>query len=309
MQILDDADLDRLLPMKDAVKVIESGLLAKGEGRLVAPPRHWVKFAHGSLGFTIGGHDVEGGSVGFRVYSVFEGTAVRDTQATLVFDSGTGQLKGAVVGDRVGIVRTGAIGAVALKYLANRTSKRIGVLGSGPQAWAQLEGAMTQLPIRQVRVFSPTPEHRNEFARRAVKAFSVDAKAVDAARKAVEESDVVICSTTSETPVLESSWIHPGLHITTMGRKTKSHHEIDAGVADKAMVIATDSLAQLRAYSEPHLLEGTASWDRVLELSDIVSGKTWGRTNAGQVTLFLSSGLAGTEVLIAAEALRRSATA
>jgi len=306
MQILGDADLDRLVPMKDAVKVIEEGLRAHGEGNLVAPPRHWVKFAHGSLGFTIGGCDVDGGSVGFRVYSVFEGGAESDTQATLVFDSRTGGLKGAVFGDRLGIVRTGAIGGVALKYLANRSSERIGVLGSGPQAWAQLEGAMTQLPIRRVRVFSPTREHRGEFAQRAATTFSVDAKAVETPRKAVDDSEVVICSTTSATPVLESGWVHPGLHITTMGRKTKTHHEIDVGVAEKAVVLATDSLAQIRAYSEPHLLEGTPSWNRILELSDIVTGKSRGRINAAQVTLFLSTGIAGTEVLLAAEALRRA---
>ncbi|HXY47485.1 MAG TPA: ornithine cyclodeaminase family protein [Thermoplasmata archaeon] len=307
MKILGDKDIDRLIPMKDAVQLIEAGFRAKSEGHLVAPPRHWVKFVHGSLGFTIGGDDVDGGSVGFRVYSIFEGDTKSDTQATLVFDSRTGGLEGGVVGDRLGIVRTGAIGGVALKYLANASSEQIGVLGSGPQAWAQLEGAMTQLSIRRVRVFSPTREHRNDFARRAAKTFAIDAKAVETARATVDDSDVVICSTTSATPVLESDWVHPGLHVTTMGRKTKTHHEIDVGIAEKAVLLATDSLAQLRAYPEPHLLEGTPSWDRILELSDIVTGKNRGRTNAAQVTLFLSTGLAGTEVLIAAEALRRSA--
>lgn len=307
MQVLGDADLDRLVPMKDAVKVVEAGFRAKSEGHLVAPPRHWLDFAHGALGFTIGGHDVDSGSIGFRVYSVFEGGNPGDTQATLVYNPRTGQLEGAVFGDRLGILRTGAIGGVALKYLANRSSKQIGIFGSGPQAWAQLEGAMTQLPIRRVRVFSPTREHRNDFARRAAATFSVDAKAVESPRKVVDDSDVVVCSTTSATPVLESDWVHPGLHITTMGRKTKTHHEIDVQLAEKAVVLATDSLAQLRAYTEPHLLDGTPSWDRILDLSEIVAGKVRGRTNAAQVTLFLSTGLAGTEVLVAAEALRRSA--
>ena len=110
MKILGDKDVDRLVPMKDAVKLIEAGFRAQSEGHLVAPPRHWVEFVHGSLGFTIGGYDVDGGSVGLRVYSVFEGETKSDTQATLVFDARTGGLEGALVGNRLGIVRTGAIG-------------------------------------------------------------------------------------------------------------------------------------------------------------------------------------------------------
>lgn len=306
MLVLNDSDVDRLLPMADAVKVVEAGFLAKSEGHLVAPPRHFVDFSHGSLGFTIGGQDSERGKVGFRVYALFEAGARGETQATLVFDRQTGELEGAVIGDRLGVVRTGAIGGVALKYLANRVADRIGIFGSGPQAWAQVEAAMTQLPIRQLRVFSPTPDHRNEFAQRASSTFCIDARPADSARTVVEDSDVLLCSTTSASPVFESAWLRPGVHVTSMGRKTKVKHEIEPELAQRAEVLVTDSPAQLRAYPEPHLLEGTPSWDRISDLAEIVAGKAPGRTRPDQVSLFLSTGLAGTEVLIAAEILRRS---
>lgn len=59
----------------------------------------------------------------------------------------------------------------------------------------------------------------------------------------------------------------------------KVKHEIDAEPAQRADVLATDSPAQLRAYPEPHLLEETPSWDRVVDLAEMVAGKADGRTH------------------------------
>jgi alanine dehydrogenase len=45
---------------------------------------------------------------------------------------------------------------------------------------------------------------------------------------------------------------------------------------------------------------------RIAELSDIATGKVPGRRLANDVTLFFSVGLAGTEVVVAGEVLRRA---
>ncbi len=312
MKTLTDADVDRLLPMKDAILVMEGAFRAKAEGHLVSPPRFYVRFSRGTLAFTVGGDDVGGSAVGFRVYNTFPG-AKEDggvhpdrTQVTMVFDAGSGALQGTILGTRLGVLRTSAIGGTALKYLANPAAERIGFIGSGLQAKAQLDAAVSVLSLKGLRVFSPTPAHRQEFARRAAEKYGLAARAVDTAREAAENSDVVICSTDSARPVIEAEWIRPGTHVTTMGSKTTSEHEIGPAVAQQADVVASDSPAQLSAYSEPHILQGTGAWTRVIDLADIVSGRKTGRTAAGQRTLFLSEGLAGTEVLLAAELLRRA---
>jgi len=312
VKTLNDADVDRLLPMKDAIHVMEDAFRAKSEGHLVSPPRHYVPFHHGSLVFTVGGDDVGASAVGFRIYNTFPG-ATEDggvhpdrTQVTMVFDARNGALQGTVLGTRLGVLRTSAIGGTALKYLANPTAERLGFVGSGLQARAQLEAAVAVLPLRNLRVFSPTRTHREEFARWAAEKYGLVADAAQSAREVVDSSEVVICSTVSARPVIEAEWIHPGTHVTTMGSKTTSAHEIGAPVAEQADVIASDSPTQLSAYSEPHILQGTAAWDRVIDLADIVAARTTGRTAVSQRTLFLSEGLAGTEVLLAAELLRRA---
>jgi ornithine cyclodeaminase/alanine dehydrogenase-like protein (mu-crystallin family) len=312
MLTLTDADVDRLLPMKDAIHVMEGAFRAKSEGHLVSPPRFYVRFGHGSLVFTVGGDDSRASIAGFRVYNTFP-AAMEDggvhpdrTQATMVFDTANGALQGTILGSRLGVLRTSAIGGTALKYLANPTAERIGFIGSGLQASAQLDAAMAVLPLRSLRVFSPTRSHREEFARAAAEKYGLAAESRESAREVVDSSDVVICSTLSTHPVIEAEWVRPGTHVTTMGSKTTEEHEIGPAVAEQADVIATDSPAQLSGYPEPHILRGTSAWDRVLDLAEIVSEAKKGRTAPSQRTLFLSEGLAGTEVLLAAEILRRA---
>lgn len=311
MKTLTDADVDRLLPMTDAIAVMERAFRAKRDGHLVSPPRHYVRFSRGSLVFTVGGDDVGASTVGFRLYNTFPGAAEDGgvhpdrTQVTMVFDSTNGALQGTVFGTRLGVLRTSAIGGTALKYLARPTAERIGFLGSGLQATAQLQAAAAVLPLKSVRVFSPTREHREAFARRAAETYGLEAQAVGGPREVVASSEVVICSTGSPAPVLEAEWLRPGTHVTTMGSKTKNEHEIPAAVAARSDLIATDALAQLSGYAEPHLLQGTPAWDRIVDLADIVTGHAPRRTATNQRSLFLSEGLAGTEVLLAAELLRR----
>jgi ornithine cyclodeaminase/alanine dehydrogenase-like protein (mu-crystallin family) len=307
-----DADVDRLLPMKDAIGVMEGAFRAKSEGHLVSPPRFYVPFPRGSLVFTVGGDDVGASVVGFRMYNTFPG-ATEDggvhpdrTQVTMVFDARNGALLGTILGTRLGVLRTSAIGGTALKYLANPAAKRIGFIGSGLQARAQLEAAHAVLPLETVRVFSPTPSHREEFARLASQKYGLPAEASASAREVVESSEVVICSTVGSRPVIEAEWVRPGTHVTTMGSKTKNEHEIGPAVAEQSDVIATDSPAQLSGYSEPHILDGTSAWNRIVDLASIVTSRAKGRTASTQRTLFLSEGLAGTEVLLAAELLRRA---
>ncbi|MCF7624704.1 hypothetical protein L3139_23750, partial [[Brevibacterium] frigoritolerans] len=96
----------------------------------------------------------------------------------------------------------------------------------------------------------------------------------------------------------------PGVHINTVGPKSMNGHELPIEVAGKSSVITTDSLEQLRAYSTPHFLTNTPYEQNIVQLSDIITGKTLGRTSISDVTLFCSVGLSGTEVVVAHEIMK-----
>jgi len=75
-------------------------------------------------------------------------------------------------------------------------------------------------------------------------------------------------------------------------------------LAQWSQVIATDSPEQVDSYPEPFFLLGTPERGQMLDLSEIVVGKQNGRSFPNDITLFCSVGLAGTEVVVANEALK-----
>ena len=115
-----------------------------------------------------------------------------------------------------------------------------------------------------------------------------------------------MCVTTSTTPVFDPSWLKPGAHVNTVGPRAQGESEVDASIAGRVRVVATDSLRQLRSYATPYFLTGTPWMAAMVELGDIVVGKHTGRHSPDDITLFCTAGLSGTEVAVASEALRRA---
>ncbi len=302
-QILTDEDVDCVLTMADAVRKMEDALREQAAGTLVAPPRFHVDTAGGSLVFTAGAATGPENLIGFRVYDTFKGEAPDRTQLTAVFDAKTGGFRGLIVGERIGAIRTGALGGAAVKHLARPDARFAGVLGSGRQARTQVAAVAAVRQIEQVSVYSPNPGHAERFAAEIRGSLGLSASALASARQVVENADVLICATNSPQPVFDPAWLRPGTHINTLGPKLASAHELDPGVASRARVIATDSLAQVDAYPEPFFLAG-ADRGRMVELSAVITGQAPGRTGQDDITLFCSVGLAGTEVVLAGEVLR-----
>jgi len=115
-----------------------------------------------------------------------------------------------------------------------------------------------------------------------------------------------MCVTKSTTPVFDPSWLKPGAHVNTVGPRAQGESELDASIAGRVRVVATDSLRQLRGYATPYFLADTPWMEAMVELGDIVVGQQPGRQSPEDITLFCTAGLSGTEVAVASEALRRA---
>jgi alanine dehydrogenase len=295
MRVLTDRDVEAALTAPLAVAGARRALADAHCGGLSTPPRTRIDVGELGLVITAGGYS--DGLSGFRVYGLWPG---RSDQAVLVW-SGDGTLTGIVVGTELGARRTGALGAVAVDLLARPDARRVGVVGSGAQAWTQLWALDAVRAVEHVAVFSPTPEHRDGFAERARIELGLDAHAVSEARPAVEGADIVVLATRSHTPVIESAWIEPGTHVSTVGPKAASGHETPAELAEVASIVASDAPGQAGAYAEPFF---TA---RPLEHLGrlLVAGVPARRP--GDITLYCSTGLAGSEVVIADALLRAAA--
>lgn len=302
--ILTDEDISRL-PDDAILEPIRQALLARAEGKLIAPPRFSVDAGSGSLIFTAGAETRSSNSLGFRVYGTFPDPGANQDQVTVVYDSRTGQLRGLVIGRLLGALRTAAINAIAIQTMSRQDSTRLGILGSGFQAHQHARLAMAVRDFREIKIFSPTPAHRDSFAAQLSQRGNIPVEAVQSPEEVVRFADVLICATRSTSPILDLSWLHSGMHINTIGPKFQGASELPHEVAERAQVIATDSRDQMNAYPEPFFLSDTPAEQRIIELSDIVAGKQLGRKTLEDITLFCSVGLAGTEVVLANDAIQR----
>jgi ornithine cyclodeaminase len=277
-----------------AVEAARAALIDAYQGRLESPPRIHATVGPGALVFTAGGYAE--GACGVRVYQT--GRVAAD-QAVLVWD-GDGRLRGCIVGVELGSMRTGALGAAATGALARTDAQIVSVIGSGRQAWAQLWALTAVRQIVEVRVYSPTEGHRRAFAERAAGELGLNATPVPSAQQAVVGADIVILATRSEQPVISSAWVTAGAHVNTVGPKMLSAHETPPDLAADAAVLVSDSPGQAAAYGEPFFTPR-----ELTHLGAVLCNDTPGRTSDADITMYASTGLAGSEVVVANALLNR----
>lgn len=302
--VLTDDDVDRLVSMHEAVEAVEQALVRKGAGAFVTPPRHYESIGRGLLVFTTGG-DTGEGVVGFRVYGA-GGLSNEGQQLVVVYDAATGELRGIVAGGRVGAMRTGALGGVAIKYAAREDAEIVAVIGSGIQARAQLEAAAVVRDLSDVRVYSRSAEKREAFASDMSARLDLSVSPVATPEQAIAGADIVVVATSSRAPVFDASLIQPGMHVTTI-RLGRGQHELDPRVAERAGAIFTDSMEQLHSYPGGFFLQDRI--ETITDLSGHVASDRRVRSSPGEITLYCSTGLSGTEVVVADVALRKQAIA
>ena len=295
--LIDDDDVTDQLPPRRAVAAMRAAVLGVERGEIEAPPRVAVEFGSGRLVFTCGAR--AGRWYGYRSYDSFG----RDPGEELVVlhDWSSGRVRAVAAGRALGPLRTGAVGGLAADLLARPDAHHLGLVGSGRQAWTQLWATSAVRLLESVTVYSPNAERRRRFAERAEHELGLAARAVPSAKEAVSGRDLVVLATSSGSPVIDPTWVGEGCHVTTLGPKQAGRAEFDHLLAERADVVATDSIAQARSYDPPFVLAGTAQMDRLVSLSQLAAGAVPGRTGDSQVTLFCSVGLAGTEVLLLSE--------
>jgi len=107
----------------------------------------------------------------------------------------------------------GGLAGIAAKYMAREDSSTLCLIGSQWMAKGHAEAICKVRDIRTIKVYSPTPEHRLEFAQEMSKKLGLKVEAEESAEKAVRGSDIVAVCTNSLKPVISGDWLEPGMHL------------------------------------------------------------------------------------------------
>ena len=290
--LLTEADVRSLLSMPIALEVIEESLRQQGNGELVLNPRRRIKLPDNALLHYMAAADPIRGYIGMKIYTVARGVA---RFVVPLFRSTTGEMAALIEADALGQIRTGAASGVATKYLANKSARTAGIIGTGYQARTQLEAVAAARRLERVRAFGRDPERRGQFCREMSARIGVPVEAANSCEGAVRGAEIVITATSATKVVLEGVWLVPGMHINAMGANWPQKRELDTAAVGRADKIVVDSVEQAKMEAGDLIQafgEDQSRWSTVQELSQIVAGKESGRTAAGQITLFKSNGIA-----------------
>jgi len=287
----DCADLATPAEYVDAVR---EGYRQRGEG---APARPRTRLTADDPPGMLTGYAAilpETGAMGGYMYSAGFGSA--DAHFVLpLFDSESGEPLAVVDGAAMNPLKTGAVGAVGTDALARESVTDLAVVGSGAQARGQLRAAVTVREFETVRVYSPTPDHRESFAERMDDEVAPAVRAVESSTAAVANADVVVTATTASEPVFDGDDLADGAHVTCMGQYHPEKREVDGKTVARSTYVP-DLRARVTRDAGAFILArgaGLIDDDHVhAELGEVVAGEVVGRTSDDEVTLFDSGGTA-----------------
>ena len=325
--VLRPDEIDGLLSMKEAIKVVEEGFrqwthhpdFSQVRHRTHMPSNVRVSAHQGGLPSvgvtglmthcewtknpTKGGHSIEA-------------FPVRGRPVQVLFDAENGELRCLIIGEPkpkelslsgVSALRTAANSAVGTDVFARKDAETVGMLGSQNQAKYHLIALKEIRKIKRVKVYSPNPQHRNEFAEQMGALLNLEIRPVASAEEAVRGVDVVVTATSSNVPVLDGSWLEAGTHLTSIvvsniglkrgGFVPKMRQELDDESMRRAEVMGVDSRETIRVDQPGDFIErldkGIITWDKIVEVGEVLNGIKPGRTQPEQVTLFKNTGGVG----------------
>ncbi|HVN03681.1 MAG TPA: ornithine cyclodeaminase family protein [Bryobacteraceae bacterium] len=298
MLYLTEKEVRDLLPMAESIRLMQTIFERLAGGEALNQPRRRLFLPTGSVLHYMAGSD--GRYYGAKIYATNPKFGAHFL--FLLYRAADAEPLALMEANYLGQIRTGAASGLATRYMAREDAAVLAMIGSGFQARTQIEAMLAVRKIRETRVWSRMATKREAFAAETSEHLGTVVRAVETAEQAVRGADIVVTATYAKEPVLSADWVDPGAHINAMGSNQAGRREIPTELVQRADVIAVDSIEQARMESGDLLLafeEADWSGPRLVELKDVVTGRTLARTQRAQVTLFKSNGLAAEDVIAA----------
>ena len=296
---ISEAEVREVLGMAQAIEAVEEISRKQATGDVVVHPRRRFELPAGGFFHYMAAADYSAGFLAMKQY-----TYVRGKLQFLVplYEMASGNLLALLEADYMGQLRTGAASGVATKYLARENSFVAAIIGTGGQARTQLEAVAAVRKLEAARVYGRDAAKREKFCAEMSSRLGIPVNACGSAGEAVRGADIVCTATTASQPVVLGSDLSPAVHINAIGANHSHKRELDDEAVACADVIVVDSVEQSRQEAGDLIIAfhgDEICWTGVKKLSDVVAGKTSGRTSNAEVTLFKSNGIASWDLAVA----------
>lgn len=296
--VISKKDIPALLPMSQLIERISNAYVIYSTQKTVKPQRVTTQVDETSVVINLPGYlpDVSQFTVKVNVKVPSNPSKGLPFLRGVIhlFDQHTGQLLAIMDSALITAMRTGAAGACGISSLANPSSHRVALVGAGVQAEWQIKALCAIREISQITIYDIIDSHSLQLAKTLHSELQIKVDIVSSAKEAIQQSDIVIVTTQSKTPIITTDMLHPGLHINAFGADQPGKVELAAEVFKENRVIVDDlSLAlsdgALNVAYKNQLLDSNPVYP---EIGEVISNPACGRLSAEEITIFANVGLA-----------------
>jgi ornithine cyclodeaminase len=314
MIALSSADVSSLLTPIETVGIVESAAVAAlGGSDCIVPERQHIRWAHGTL-LTMPA--IAAGAIAVKLVSVVPGNAERKLPVTngllILGDAATGLPLAIMDAAALTAMRTGAVGALGLKYVTPAGVTSVGIIGAGVQGAWQAISACAVRPIGAVFAVRRSAAGFERFVATLARHIpQVRVIACESATELLSRTAVIITATTSAEPVLpDDPKLLAGKHFIAIGSFERHMRELPDSVLRLAGHLVLDSSLARHEVGEAvrPLEQGILAETDLFMIGELASGRR--TVDVTRTTAYKSAGMALYDLYVAralhAAARRRS---
>jgi alanine dehydrogenase len=290
---LGEDDVVAAVSLPAVIAAVRGAYLRLAAGEIV-PMRKTLATWDGGTLHAIGAVAPGGGLAVAKTWAHTSGGA---TPLLLAWDVAAGRLIAVIEAFALGQLRTSAVCGVATDALAAGQCDVVGVVGSGRQAEGQIAAIAAVRKVHEVRIYSPTREHRTAFAARIAERSGITTSAAASARAALAGAAVVVTVTRAREPVVSRAMVADGAHINAVGAISPERAELEPAVVRAARRVVADDVAAARDLASREF--GYANAPHVLSLAGVLAGSIGRPDNKDALTVFKSVGSGVSDLAVA----------
>ncbi|MCT4660315.1 MAG: hypothetical protein N4A40_00535 [Tissierellales bacterium] len=323
IKVLSKQDIKDVLDIREVIEKAERVYVAKVKNMTEVWPTVFYDFELGKADMDIkSGYLKEENLFGHKTVTWFgdnESKGIPTLMGLLtIFDSTTGEPIGVMDASYITGIRTGAAGAIGAKYLADKTSEKLLIVGAGNQCKFQIAAMLTVMPqVKTVKIASrkylkavSVAEKMKEVMKSEfdIDTSNVDFLAVENLEEAVRESKIIVTITPSRKPIINYEWVQKGTHISCIGADMSGKQEIDAKILASSTIFCDDYVhCKEVGEIESAIKENIISEDDVSgEIGQVICGLKKGREHCDDITIFDATGMALLDIVTGNVALKLS---
>jgi alanine dehydrogenase len=310
--LLAQAEIDRLLTPDACIEAVEDAFARHARGQVPAPGILGMHAEQGGFHVKAALLATDKPYFAAKLNANFPQNAARHGLPTIqgvvvLSDASNGEPLALLDSVSITALRTAAATAVAAKYLARESCRRMLICGCGAQAPAQLRALLRVRMPERVYAFDSDRAKAERFASAMAAELAVEVVAVpDLSQSAA--CDVIVTCTSSHRAFLDAGMVGPGAFVAAVGADNEDKHEIAPALMARSSVV-TDLTAQASQIGDLHhaIAAGAMGVQDVhAELGEVIGGKKAGRRSDDQVFVFDSTGTGLQDVAAAIAAYRRA---